>query len=289
MERYLAKELTPAEQIEVEQRMRVDGQFKKDLSAYQFAVEAIKLSEREKLKDRFKQRDRMLDKNSNTIDPRKNISIRWLAAASIMSVLVAGYFLYAPDRNIDEAKNDSKDSTRLVQNLPVKVDTTHANVPKEIIQPSKFKQTKPEKTGPQIFAENFEPYRDDAMDPTSRSGNDDLTDPEKFELMYWEGKYPDVILIFKNFKPSQQQNDNYRFLYANALLATHNTEEAKDILAAVTLNYKSIYRTEANFFLALCEIKNEKYIEARKFLKNYLEDPEAVQKEKARKLFKTLE
>ncbi|MFZ1676509.1 MAG: hypothetical protein WBP41_20685 [Saprospiraceae bacterium] len=285
IERYLANELTLSERNEVERRAKDDTQFRKDLAECKLSIEAIKLSEREELKNRFRQRDKILDKKNNNRSGGKSVSFLWLAVAAAVSILMAWYFIYAPEqRTIDQAKNDIKDSTLIVQNPPVVIDTIKTNAPKN----EDKHPTRKKRTGQELYAENFEPYKDDTMDPTSRSGEEDLKPRDRFLLNYWEGNSKEAQAAFKSMIPSDQQNDNYRFIYANVLMSLNMTNEASLILTGVVQNPKSIYATESLFYLGLCNLKVGKEDEARKNLEAYIHHPDAQYKEKAKKIFAEL-
>ncbi|MEP6794052.1 MAG: hypothetical protein ABJB16_06980, partial [Saprospiraceae bacterium] len=238
IEQYLANELTLTERNEVERRAKDDTQFRKDFTAYKLSLEAIKLSEREELKNRFRQRDKMLDKKNNIQHGGKRVSFWLLAVAAAVSVMVAWYFIYAPEqRTIDQANNDTKDSTLFVNNPPV-MDTLKANKPVQPKNPSRPKSVKPTQ---QIFAENYEPYKDESMDIASRSDEEDLTPTDKLLINYWEGNYKEAQVAFNNMTPKDKQNDNYRFIYANVLMSLNKTNEAGLILTGVQQNHKSMY------------------------------------------------
>ena len=62
IERYLAGELTAAERLDVEQREKEDPLFRQALLDYSIARKALQLKQREELKQRFAERDVILDK-----------------------------------------------------------------------------------------------------------------------------------------------------------------------------------------------------------------------------------
>ncbi len=285
IERYLANELTLSERNAVERRAQDDAQFRKDFAEYQLSIEAIKLSERDALKNRFRQRDKMLDQKNNGGRQGTPFYMLMMTAAAVISILVAWYFLYTPDRTIDEAKNETRDSTFLVQNPPVVIDTLKTNKPVQPQNPSRPKSVKPMQ---QIFAENFEAYKDETMDIASRSDEEDLTPTDKLLLNYWEGNYKEAQVAFNNMTPKDRQNDNYRFIYANVLMSLNKTTEAGLILTGVQQNHKSIYASESRFYLGLCNLKAGKIEEARKNLEAYLDDQDVQHKEKAKKILAAL-
>ncbi len=281
IERYLSNELTLAERSDVERRAKDDTQFRKDLAEYKLSIEAIKLAEREELKNRFRQRDKMLDQKNIGGRQGTQYYMLMMAVAAVISILVAWYFLYTPDRTIDEAKNETRDSTYLVQNPPVVIDTLKENKPVQPKNPSRPKSVKPAQ---QIFAENFEAYKDESMDIASRSDEEDLTPTDKLLLNYWEGNYKEAQEAFNNMSPKDKQNDNYRFIYANVLMSLNKTVEASLFLKGVIQNHKSPYTPEAYFYLALCDIKSGKKDEAKENLVTYIDNKDSNQKEKAKRI-----
>ncbi|MEO6132639.1 MAG: CDC27 family protein [Saprospiraceae bacterium] len=283
IERYLSRELTPAERNELERREGADPEFRKELNKYRLSFDALKLSQREELKNRFRQRDKMLDQKGNPGASGTKQYVLMMVAAGIISILIAWYFLYTPDRTSDQAKNDSKDSIQIVQSPPVIIDTIKTN-PIKIKETEEKEPVKSKNNGQQIFAENFEPYKDESMDPTSRSGEEDLTPRDKFLLSYWDGNSNEAQVAFNTMSPADRQNDNYRFIYANVLMSLNKTYEAGLILTGVQQNHKSMYAAETRFYLGLCNLKAGKVEEARKNLEAYLLEKDVQNKVKAKKM-----
>jgi len=288
IERYFAQELSAAERNEIEQRVQQDAHFRQEMAAYKLAMESIKLAQRADLKERFKQRDKILDRRNKDFNIGRRSNLWLLAAAAIIVVFIGWKFYSSPQQSSDQANINQKDTTNLVQNPGVVPDTTKSTyLPKEEKKEDKAPVKKDE--GSDLFADNFEPYKDDAMDPTSRGDNEKLSPLEKFQMLYWEGKYAQTLEAFKTLDPSHQANDNFRFIYANALMATSKTNEAAAIFSDIISFGKSPYKTESYYYLALCHLKNGKHDEARKNLETYLRDPDAEQKEKAKKILEDMD
>src|SRR5688500_5835007 len=92
IERYLAQEMTATEKLEFENRMLHDALLRTEVEQYQLAIEALKIAQREELKDRFRQRDKILDKgNTRHISGRRSL---WLLAAIITGVIILSWSLY---------------------------------------------------------------------------------------------------------------------------------------------------------------------------------------------------
>ena len=283
IERYFAQELSAAERNEIELRVQQDAQFRQEMAAYKLAMESIKLAQRAELKERFRQRDKVLDRRNKDFNIGRRNNLWMLAAAAVIAVFIGWQFFTNPQQASDQANVNPQDTTGIVQNPPVQIDTV-----KKEESPKKAweEETTPDrsaKSGQEIFAENFDAYKDDAMDPTSR-GNEELTSVEKFQMQYWEGKYEDAVTTYNTLSESQQENDNFRFIYAVALMATKKTKVAAPILADIVQNGITPFKSESVYYLALCHLQNGNFDEAGNNLKAYLADPDAGQKEKARKI-----
>ena len=283
IEKYLAQELTAAERIEVELRAQNEAAFRLELDKYTHAMDALKLAQRDELKRRFRERDKILDKQTNVVSLGRNRN-RWiLTAAAVIALIVMLKFLTVPERSSDHARVEPKDTT-IIQSPPK--DTISPIVKK---QPEKPAVPSSKERGREIFAANFESYTDESLDPASRSDETELTAREKFELYYWEKNYREAIDAFNAMDEPVRQNDNYRFLYANALMSVNRINEATGILTDVIQNPKSIYKSEALYYRALCALKNGKLEEAKKDLKVYIDEAEATQRDRARKMLAMLE
>ena len=288
IERYWANEMSTTEKRNFEQRLALETGLQQEFEEFKLAMEAIKLAERKELLQRFMQRDKILDKKNQGNHPGRTRTL-WLlsAAAIILAVMIAWNFLLSPTQSIDQADNTIPDTLTLDQKLPLQKDTLQINNSKEE-EKIERKKDKPKSKEQVLYAANFETYKDDSMDPTSRSGEDELTPFEKFQLFYWEEKNAEALDEFKKLKPTDQANDNLRFLQANSLLALKRTEQAKQILLDIQKNNKSIYKAEVMYYLAWCEIQNGNIEAARKTLENYIASENAQQKENARKLLAEL-
>jgi len=284
IERYFAQELSAAERNDIEQRVQKDAQFRQEMAAYKLAMESIKLAQRADLKERFRQRDKVLDRRNKDFNIGRRGNLWMLAAAAIIVVFIGWRFYSAPQQSSDQANVNQKDTNNLVENPGIVPDTTKSTyLPKEEKKENKI-PAKTKDEGQDLYAANFEAYKDDSMDPTSRGDEENLSPLEKFQMLYWEGKYAQTLEAFKTLDPSHQVNDNFRFIYANALMATSKTNEAAAIFSEIISFGKSPYKIESTYYLALCHLKNGNYDEARKNLEAYLRDPDAEQKEKAKKI-----
>jgi TolA-binding protein len=293
IERYMANEMTTTERKHFEQRLALETGLHQEFEEYKLVMEAIKLAEREELLKRFRQRDKILDSKGRMHSINRNRRFWLLSAAALITMIIAWKFFIQPGRNSDQAQDLPKDSTPIQQTLPVQKDTIQ--VQKDTIQVDEIKKKKKEEvkpvtkpSGKELYADNFEPYTDDTLNPTTRSDEDEMSALEKFQLSYWNGNYEEALAAFQNLGPALQENDNLRFIRANALMVVSQFDEATIILGGVSKNPKSTYKTEALYYLALCEVRNGQFDSARKNLTNYIGNPDALKKEKAKKLLTDL-
>jgi tetratricopeptide (TPR) repeat protein len=193
-------------------------------------------------------------------------------------------FIIQPARNSDQAQIVPKDSTNIQQPLPVQKDTLQRDELKNEKKEEPMAETTKLKKGRELYADNFEPYTDESLSIASRSDEDDMSAFEKFQLEYGKANYKEALETFQKLTPAQQENDNLRFLKANALMAVNQFDEVSTILDKVSKNPKSNYKTEALYYLALCEVRKGQFDPARKNLTNYLGDPDALKKVKAKTL-----
>lgn len=288
IERYWANEMSPSEKRNFEQRLALEAGLQQEFEEFKLAMEAIKLAERKELLQRFMQRDKILDKKNQGHHPGRTRTL-WLlsAAAIIIAVMVAWNFLLSPRPSADQADNTIPDTLTVDQKLPLQKDTLQINNSKEEEKVDRKKE-KPIKKEPELYAANFETYKDDSMDPTSRSGEDALTAFEKFQLFYWEGNNAEALDEFNKLSPAYQGNDNLRFFQANSLLALKRTAQARQVLLDIQKNNKSIYIAEVMYYLAWCDFQNGNIDATRKKLANYIATENAQQKDSARKLLAEL-
>ncbi|MFZ1676506.1 MAG: hypothetical protein WAT91_04480, partial [Saprospiraceae bacterium] len=158
----------------------------------------------------------------------KKPRLYWLAIIAIVAVsFLLWWFMFTPDHPSELVHSDGKDS--LGTNSPYVADSTSSQEEKR--EDQKQNEHKPEiadtsKKGAELFAANFIPYKDKTMSPVSR-GNNDLSPIDQFRTYYWNGQYKEAIKIFSMLGPQFQNNDNLRFVYANALAVEGDYEVAQ--------------------------------------------------------------
>jgi len=294
IERYLASDLTDAERQEVERRRTTDATFHAELTALEEARHALRLKQREDLKERFRKRDEVLDKKKPETSVRVKPPYIWVwIAAALISVILIWKLLLPDTKETGPVETESSDTSRY-QELPVvridtvrQTDTVRQQPTKENQSPQKPDMAANTKKGQALFAEYYVPYKDAMMDPTTR-GDEDLKTPQQFQKSYWEGDFNQAVRLFPQVSEQYRSNDNYRFMYASALLATDHGEKAIPFFKEIVDQHKSRYTTESLYALALAYLKNNDPEAAARWLDQYVKDDKAKQKEKAMSLQRAL-
>lgn len=271
IEKYFAHELSVQEKNAMEQRLTTDSEFAMEFEAYRQAVEALKLVQRDELKNRFRERDRVLDQVDKPSSGKRRYFFL-LAAALIITV--AGIWVLNNGREpvmeseiaipqdtlktqeISEIKND----TLLQEDRPPMA---------SVEEKEKDKWDTNAYDGEELYAANFEPYTDESLEGTVRGDEEDMLPEERFLSSYSEGHYDVAVESFSEMGDEYRQNKNMQFLYANALLAEGLTDEAIRYLNDIVKETESDYASEANYYLGLAYLKKKNYPEAKKYLKIY--------------------
>ena len=284
IERYIAEELSIAERHEVEQRMKDDPVFKNEFEEYVLTMDALKIAQREELKERFRKRDKILDRRDSGYLHRPRSL--WLLAAIVTGVVILSWLAYYGFKQpVEENIFTNQDSIQVEQPLENVPDTSQKQERKESYDMAVKPRPKdlPSKEGEGFFAANFEPYTDESLDPVSR-GTEDANLIDQFQIHYWNKEYSKAIDAFSQLSAEYQQNDNLRFLYANALMGAGKVGTAESELTEILQNQKSVYLTESLYYLALTQIYRGEFPGAKYNLETYLQKPDAEQKETAAKI-----
>ena len=293
IERYLAGDLTDAERQEVERRRTTDSAFHAELTALEEARHALRLKQREDLKERFRKRDEILDKKKPETSFLKPPYIWVWIAAALLSGLLIWKLLLSDTKETAPVESEASDTSRY-QEIPVvridtirQSDTLHQQSTTEKQRPQKPDMAANTKKSQALFAEYYAPYKDAMMDPSTR-GDEDLHTLQQFQKSYWEGDFNQAVRLFPQVSEQYRSNDNYRFMYASALLATDHAEKAIPFFKEIVDQHKSRYTTESLYALALAYLKKNDPEAAARWLDQYVKDDKAKQKEKAISLQKAL-
>src|SRR5688572_24769163 len=186
IERYLAQEMTATEKLEFENRMLHDAPFKTEVEQYQLAIEALKIAQREELKERFRQRDKILDQgNTRHLSGRRSL---WLMAAVVTGLIILSWLLYyGLKQPVDEEIITNQDSIEQKGEIPIPEYSIES--PKSNDDEKWRTDDKKRDSGKDLFAANFEPYMDESMDVVVRGDEADLSPLERFQIHYWDRKH----------------------------------------------------------------------------------------------------
>lgn len=145
-----------------------------------------------------------------------------------------------------------------------------------------FKSFQPA-TNEQLFAEYFTPYQNLL---TMKGDNEVLLESA---LKYYDAKMWDsAVICFEKIREPNQNIQTIRFYEANALLSLGKTPKAERLLLQVIASNDDLFKTLANWYLALALIKSGKKDEATEILKT-LKSETGIYGEKAMDLLNRLE
>lgn len=136
-----------------------------------------------------------------------------------------------------------------------------------------------------LFSVAFQPYRDTSLNPNVR----DEQNPSPFEQFlqqYWEKQYLPALQAFEKLAVELQNNDDVLFLKANALLATGQTDAAAALFACIISRKTSRFGQQADWYLALCDLKKGELVRAKKALQAIATQLDHPQREDALALLK---
>ena len=108
-----------------------------------------------------------------------------------------------------------------------------------------------------LYNEFYTPFRDESLEPSARGDID--TDPiMKFKQLYWNEKYFEATIAYERLQEAAKNNDNLKFQYAMCLLEIKSYKLAESELHHIVKNENTRYYEEAQYYLALVLIKNQK-------------------------------
>ncbi|MBK9109687.1 MAG: tetratricopeptide repeat protein [Saprospiraceae bacterium] len=259
IDRYFSGHMDPNERAAFETKMNTDPSFKNEVLQYQKAVEAIKVYSRKELKDHLIKRT----KQKNKVISKTKI-ILWIAIASIILLVILWLKADHQPHEIHQQLIPHSQDTSLQLKIANLKDTT-------INLQNKYAQTKNKNensNADQLFAVHFSAFTDELLQSQVRGLQDEPTPFELFQQLYIDAQYKEALKIFETLDASLQRIDNFRFLQANAMMATNQIEEAKVVLKSILKNQQTRYIKEVYWYLALCEIQQRNFSQAKTYLLN---------------------
>lgn len=140
----------------------------------------------------------------------------------------------------------------------------------------------------QLFAANFQPHKDETMNPSVRAAEDEAEPFDRFQRAYWESRYKETLVAFEELSPALKNNDNLLFVKANSLLAMDRADEAIDILEKIIANERSRYVAESKWYLALGLLKNGEMGRSKRQLEVIAADENSPRREEAVKVLQEI-
>ncbi len=258
IESYLLNDLSEQERAAFEEKMKADAAFRHEVELHSRAIYAAKLKGKELMKERLRQRKH---KGGRSHAPRNWVGILLLSLLAIFAIfwwqttksdepekLPENGSISSPADTINSSKALPIDSVQHQQ----KQSTEDGKAEKhEARPPVAEKKQGTEK----LFAQYFQPYRDESLDPSARGDEDEATPFDRFQQAYWEGKHEAALADFEELAPALKSNDNLLFLKANSLLAVGNAKAASAIFEGIIANGRSRFKAEAAWYLALAYLK----------------------------------
>ena len=279
IERYYLNELSEAELADFERRLKEDEAFWEAVHLHADALEAIRLEGIALLRKRLTTKGRELDAQNPGKPGRK-----WLWV--LPALLLCAFAVWRLTRtSVDHPTAPLPAAPNNAPAVPPPDTLPPANTPhKDVREPA----APAKKNDRQIFAAWFEPYRDASLEPSVR-GNDAPPSPsEQFQQLYWAGDYRAALAAFDSLGNTARNNDNLLFLKANCLLTVERSQEASALLEGIGQRGRSRYAAEITWYLALAHIHARQTAEARKLLRQLVDDAGSAHKVKAKRLLEAL-
>ncbi|MBK6448882.1 MAG: hypothetical protein IPO45_14050 [Saprospiraceae bacterium] len=263
IEKYFNGELNPYELEQLLREIQSNAALSKLYLEYQTAIQSIQEAGKATLKDR-------LDSIGKQIDKRKQIKKAFISAIVILGFGFSIYLYIDYSKNIKEEspgtlepKPEKQLEIALIDSLNV-TDSLQVDQLKESKERIAYQQSK-EVQSPtsnnekydKLYNEFYTPFRDESLEPSARGDID--TDPiMKFKQLYWNEKYFEATIAYERLQEAAKNNDNLKFQYAMCLLEIKSYKLAESELHHIVKNENTRYYEEAQYYLALVLIKNQK-------------------------------
>jgi len=271
IERYYLHDLSEAELIDFQRRLKEDEAFWEAVHLHVDALEAIRLEGIALLRKRLTAKGRELDAQNPGKPGRQ-----WLWILPALLLCAFGIWLL-----LRISQNNNADAKSPVQNNPpvLPADTLPPASPPENEVREQPVQAVPHER--QVFATWFRPYRDESLESSVR-GNEAPSPSERFQQLYWDGDCRAALAAFDSLSNYAQKNDNLLFLKANCLLDTGSGEEAALLLENIIRNGRSRFTTQAPWYLALSRLQTGRRKEAEVLLRRIAADTGSPRRADAR-------
>lgn len=303
MEQYLRHQLGKEEHRAFEARMAADEVFRQEVLLHARTLAAINFHGLSELKKKLQQREEehIREKRSifepvlsiggaiagdpNTEGTRLYLNILGKLLLILILILILIFFPEREEKNHHKTPDIQEPKTIQDSTESKKSNLQDSLQVKSIPSKSPTVQHRPEPQ--QLFAAVFQAYQDASLNPNVR--DDQNPSPfEQFMQLYWEHQHPQALAAFENLSPTLQESDDALFLKANSLLATGQTTEAAALFEAILSRGESRFAAQAEWYLALCFLKNKELGKAKKQLERLLSKPNAPRRIDAQRLLTQL-
>ncbi|MBK8700524.1 MAG: hypothetical protein IPN29_13725 [Saprospiraceae bacterium] len=292
IEKYLLGQMDSTEKAEFEDRLKSDKELQMEWQAYHLAITSLKVADSENI------RNRLVAIESQIRSKERRTRGLWLLVALIFLGVVFVTIIKYYSGNPLEKK---------IPDQPIIAEPGEKEVPKfDSVgkDPADDKWVEDQKATPglddrdkdktnlaqtedQLFAANFDPYRDEAIGVMSRGSNSGYF--ERYTASYVKGDFAGTLMLYDSLNASMRQNENILFLRSNALLARGRIEEAQLLLLPILERKKSRYALQSQWYMALIHLKKKQIKEARVLLKDMAKDPDHPFQAKAITLLRSME
>lgn len=291
IERYLLEVMEPAEMAAFEKQLKSDPQLKEELENYRRAISTLRLSKSQILREELGQLEQKIKKKERL---KRNLTIGFITILSCIGLFLLYFWINrTPYGNPDPKPAIPIDSTSGEQVL----DTFLAlkDSVKSAPEDSDFRTQTPSKNvtsgkkdtsglDPQnIYLTYFTPHHDETMELNIR-GNAASEYYHRFLKYYVQKEYLNAIEVYDSMSLRLQENDNCRFIKANALMAMGDMQSSRRLLEFVIKNEKSRYVSDAKWYLALNYFKTREMDKAYAILQQIKSEPNNPYKNLAEKL-----
>lgn len=278
IERYYLNDLSEAELVEFQRRLKEDEAFWEAVQLHADALEAIRLDGIALLRKILTAKGRELDAQNPGKPGRQWL---WIVPALLLCA-VGGWLLSRLPPN-----NNTESKPPVLNNSPVMpADTlTPVSPPENQVREQAVQNGKSDR---QIFAAYFRPYRDESLEPSVRGGGAAPSPSERFQQLYWDGNYRAALTAFDSLGTNAKNNDNLLFIKANCLLDAGSDDEAAALLENIIRNGRSRFTAQAPWYLALSRLQTGRRKEAEVLLRRIATDPESPRQADARAVLQAM-
>ncbi|MEZ4967787.1 MAG: hypothetical protein R2791_21270 [Saprospiraceae bacterium] len=257
IDRYYLHQLDEVERQEFEKRMSEDADFKAEVFGYEEAIQAVRLYGRAAMKKRLQERP--------LIKKPRRIKYWFWIGLSVTVILICAY-LFLP------SNQPKPDHTPPVD--PSQIDATNPREQQAVITipDTPASHTKPPKTiikTNQLFAEAYQPYKEGSgstLGSPQPSDSSDLANIRRLKKLAEEEKYEESLVIYNQLSQEFKDEEVALFYKANSLLALDSIGEAATLFNKLALKSNGTYASQAQWYSALCALKNKKLPEVKQWL-----------------------